>query len=149
VDPAKARLRAVMASAQGGKPRTAGDYCDSQKLAAAINLGMFLDDGRSNVGYARSGNHVNHKVWSKKYQSVLVWGPRKVGLPAAAMIDLDTPGAREHIADYDTVIQNLRLIKAPGHNAWGPSARKWSETAVAVDGAGRVLFVFARVPHDM
>ncbi len=149
VDPAKARLRAVMASALDGKPRSAGDYCDARKLAAAINLGMFLDDGKSNVGYARSGDHVNHGRWVKKYQSVLVWGPRKPGLPAAAMIDLDTPDARARIDDYDTAIQNLRLIKAPAQNAWGASGRKWSEAAVAVDGAGRVLFVFARVPHTM
>jgi hypothetical protein len=149
VDPNRARLRAVMASAIDQKPRTAGAWSDAEHLVAAINLGMFLDDGLSNVGYARSGAHVNHGRWVKSYQSALVIGPRKPGLPAAAIVDLDSPGARERLADFETVIQNLRLIRAPGRNAWKPGARRWSEAAVALDGAGRILFVFCRAPHSM
>lgn len=149
VDPTRARLRAVMASAGDGKPRTAGDWCEREHLVAAINLGMYLPDHRSNVGYARAGAHVNQPRWNGKYESALVFGARKPGLPAAALLDLDVPGARERVADYDTVVQNLRLIRAPGRSVWGPQPRRWSESAVAVDGSGRVLFVFCRAPHAM
>jgi hypothetical protein len=65
------------------------------------------------------------------------------------MLDLDTPGARERADDYDNVIQNLRLIKAPGQNVWAAQPRRWSEAAVAMDQKGRVLFVFSRTPHAM
>src|SRR5262249_21698109 len=51
--------------------------------------------------------------------------------------------------EYDSVIQNLRLIRAPGRGAWGAQARRWSEAAVAVDKTGHVLFVFSRAPHSM
>jgi hypothetical protein len=149
IDPDKARLRAVMASDMDRKPRTAGSWCDREHLVAAINLGMFLDDGRSNVGYARSGAHVNHARWVKKYKSVLVFGPRKAGIPAAAILDLDAPGVQERLADYETVIQNLRLIKAPGSNGWGANAQRWSEAAIAIDRSGRLLLVFCRAPHSM
>ena len=47
------------------------------------------------------------------------------------------------------MIQNLRLVRAPGKNAWAPQLRRWSEAAVAIDKSGRVLFVFARAPHTM
>lgn len=149
VDPAVARLRAVMATAAGGERRTAGAWCEREQLAAAINLGMFLDDGLRNVGHAHSGGHVNHATWVGKYQSVLAFGPRRRGVPAARIVDLDTPGAKESLADYDTVVQNLRLIKAPAQNAWKPQPRRWSEAAVAVDARGRVLFVFVRAPLSM
>lgn len=149
VDPTHARLRAVMATAGDRRPRTAAAWCAEQHLVAAINLGMFLDDQLSNVGHAEGGGHVNQGRWVKKYQSVLAFGPRRKGVPAAAFIDLDAPGAQARLADYETVIQNLRLIRASGKNVWGAQARKWSEAAVAIDDKGRVLFVFARTPHAM
>src|SRR5207245_788680 len=117
-------------------------WCDGERLLAAINLGMYRDDHLSNVGYARSGAHVNEAHVSAQYQSALVFGPRRPGLPAAALLDLDAPHARERFGDYDTVVQNLRLIRAPGQSVWSAQPRRWSEAAVASDGAGRILFVF-------
>jgi hypothetical protein len=32
---------------------------------------------------------------------------------------------------------------------WAQQDRRWSEAAVAVDGAGRVLFIFSRRPYAM
>src|SRR5678815_2627545 len=92
VDPGRARLRAVNASALDKKPRTAADWCHGQRLVAAINLGMYMDDHLSNVGHAHAGAHVNQKRWVGKYQSVLAFGPRKKGIPPAVMVDLDAPG---------------------------------------------------------
>jgi len=149
VDPTKAALRAVMASAHDRRARTAGTWCDAEHLVAAINLGMYLDDHVTNVGYARAGAHVNQPRTLATYQSALVFGPRKPGLPAAALLDLDAPHARERLADYDTVVQNLRLIRAPGVGVWSAEARRWSEAAVAADKAGRILFVFLRAPRTM
>jgi hypothetical protein len=148
VDPARARLRAVMASATDGRPRTAAAWCEREHLVAAINLGMYRVDHRSNVGYARNGKHVNQGHWTQ-YQSALAFTPRKPTLPAAQLVDLDLPGARDKLADYDTVIQNLRLIRAPGQSVWGAQPRRWSEAAIAADGAGHILFLFLRAPHEM
>jgi len=138
----------VMASAHDRKARTAGAWCDGEHLVAAINLGMYRDDHLTNVGYARSGAHVNHPHLTQ-YQSALLFGPLKPGLPAARLLDLDAPHARETLSDYDTVVQNLRLIRAPGRSVWSEQPRRWSEAAVASDDAGRILFVFLRAPRTM
>ena len=53
------------------------------------------------------------------------------------------------LAAYGTVVQNLRLIRAPGHGVWAKQDRRWSEAAVAADGSGRVLFLFTRQPYSM
>jgi hypothetical protein len=147
VDPTRAALRAVNASAIDRKQRTAADWCAQQHLVAAINLGMYLDDHLSNVGHAHAGAHVNQKRWNSKYQSVLAFGPKKKGIPAAVMFDLDAGDAR--LDDYENVIQNLRLIRAPGRNMWAQQPRRWSEAAVAIDQSGHVLFLFSRTPRSM
>src|SRR5688572_18223042 len=128
IDPAKAALEAVMASAGDRRARTAGAWCRERKLAVAINMGMFLEDKRTNVGHAHAPGHVNNARWSAKYQAALVFGEGR-----AAMVDLDTPGARERLPGEGTVIQNLRLIRAPGRNVWSQQDKRWSETAVEVD----------------
>ena len=149
IDPKQAQLQAVMASAADRKARTAGAWCRERKLAVAINLGMYRDDRLTNVGHAHAPGHVNNAHWSEKYKSVLAFGPNRAGVPAAVMVDLDAPGAEAGLAAYGTVVQNLRLIRAPGRSVWGKQERRWSEAAVAADKSGRILFIFSRRPYAM
>jgi Phosphodiester glycosidase len=149
IDPELASLRAEMASEHDGRSRTASDWCDDRDLAVAINMGMYQTDYSSNVGYARDGAHLNQPRLVSKYKSVLAFGARKSGVPQAVMIDLDEPGAEARLDDYATVIQNLRLIKAPGKNVWSKQERRWSEAAIAMDRDGRILFLFTRTPYAM
>jgi hypothetical protein len=149
IDPARAQLRAVMASAVDRKQRTAAAWCREQKLAVAINLGMYRDDKLTNVGHAHAPGHVNNARWSEKYKSALAFGPKQAGLPAAAMVDLDTPGAQAGLTAYGNVVQNLRLIRAPGKGVWAKQERRWSEAAVAADKTGHILFIFSRRPYTM
>ena len=109
----------------------------------AINAGMFETDYRSNVGFLRSGAHLNNPRWNT-YQSALAFGPG-----TAFMADLDAPDAKQRLEPVDTVIQNLRLIRAGGVNVWKPGPRKWSEAAVAADDQRRILFLFSRSPLSM
>jgi hypothetical protein len=152
IDPRVARIEVALASARGRRPHTAAEWCGEAHLAVAINAGMFRDDGLSNVGHLVDGDHVNSARWVGPYRSALGLSPREAGLPPAVMVDLDDPGAREQLAHYRTVIQNLRLIRSvggKGSGVWQEQKRRWSEAAVAVDGKGRVLFLFTRTPYSM
>jgi hypothetical protein len=149
VDPAVAELRAVMASEHDQRRRSARKWCLDFGLAVAINLGMYQEDHLSNVGYARSGEHVNSARWVRAYKSVLGFGPKPGVTPAALIVDLDEEGSRERLDGYDTVVQNLRLIKSPGRNVWSKQEKRWSEAAIAIDGKGRILFLFFREPFPM
>jgi len=144
IDPARAPLEVAMASAGDGRTRTAAEWCRERRLAVAINMGMYRDDKRTNAGHAHTPGHANNPRWNAKYNSVFAFGGRE-----AAMVDLDVPGAKERLGAYANVIQNLRLIRAPGRSVWSPQEKRWSEAAVAVDGEGRVLFVFSRSPRSM
>jgi hypothetical protein len=149
IDPEVASLSAEMASEHDGRSRTAAEWCEHRDLAVSINMGMYQTDYSSNVGYARDGEHLNQRRLVSKYKSALAFGAKKPGLARAAMIDLDEPGAEARLDDYETVIQNLRLIKAPGKNVWSKQERRWSEAAIAMDREGRILFLFVRTPYTM
>jgi hypothetical protein len=92
---------------------------------------------------------VNNPRWVAKYKTALALDSRP-GRKAADRVDLDSKGSRESLAEFETVIQNLRLIQRPGKSVWSTaSSRRWSEAAVAADGTGRILFVFSRAPLSM
>jgi hypothetical protein len=145
VDPSKARLRALAASREAGGARTAGEWREQFSLVAVINAGMFATDGSTHTGFFRVGDHVNSSRWVTDYRSTLVFDPLRAGLPPAAIHD----DVGEDRPDYGTVIQNLRLIKAPGAGVWAENGRRWSEAAVAMDESGRILLLFTRSACSM
>ena len=151
VTPAKVRLRALMTSAlEGQQNLTAAQWAKKHRLALVINLGMYQNDHKTHVGHLRAGKHVNSKRWVPSYQSVLAFRPRQSGIPKAVMLDRKD-GASEQLARYDVVAQNLRLIRggAKPRGVWSSQPRRWSEAALAHDGEGRLLLLFARAPLTM
>jgi len=89
---------------------------------------------------------------ANKYQSVAAFDPRDgKDLPRFHIFDLDAPGVTlpSIQQDYDSAVQNLRLVKRPGSNQWGQQEKKWSEAALGEDDAGRILFIFSRSPFSM
>ena len=154
IDPSKARIRTLGVSKVGGEVRTGRQWLDEYRLAVVMNAGMFAAaraerDYSTHVGFCRYEDHVNSSTWKPYYQSVLVVGPRKKGLPQATILDASPHAGTTDYDDWDTVIQNLRLIRAPANNVWKPTEKKWSEAAVALDREGHILFVFSRSPLSM
>ncbi len=148
VDPEKAELTLGIASREG-HAGTAGEWADSLHLVAVVNAGMFDTGNRlGHVGRLVDGKHVNQGDYNA-YQSALLIHPKKPGLPKAQVVDLDEKGAKELAAQYETVSQNLRLVKGPGVSVWKPNGRSWSETAVAQDQQGRILFLYLREGYPM
>jgi hypothetical protein len=148
VDPGHAKVRVALASERGSAAQTAAQWCRTENFAVAINLGMFQDDQRSNVGYLRSGRHTNNSRWNS-YRSVLALNPTKPSLAPMLWLDLDQTPKTQVLSQYDIVVQNLRLIAGRRKNVWSATEKKWSEAAVAVDSKGRLLFLFSRAPHSM
>jgi hypothetical protein len=149
VTPGAATLDLALASQAQSDPRTASDWVHRSGAVAGINAGMFESDYRSNTGHLQCGKHINQAHWKSQYQSVLAFRPKDPKLPAFTMVDLDQSGAHETLEKYECLVQNLRLIRAPGENVWQPTKRKWSEAAAALDKDGRLLLLFSRKPISM
>ena len=144
IDPSVARIQPALAAKEESSRLTAGAWCEAKRFVATINLGMFQDDGLSNVGYCRVGERVFSGRWVASYKSLFVAGARKPDIAAATLLDLDRPGARERAEDYEVAIQNLRLIRSPGVGVWERQPKRWSEAAVAEGDGGRLYFIFLR-----
>lgn len=151
IDPQKYTLKLLCASEQG-EPEggiTVPKWVKKYKLLGAVNAGMYQTDFMSNVGYMQNYSHLNNKHISSKYQSFALFNPKSTTTPPFKMIDSDLKDIKKEMKKYNTVIQNLRLIRAPGTNRWGQQAKKWSEVALGIDREGNMLWIFSRYPYTM
>ena len=146
IDPKLWSLEFLGAGTVTGTPvRTAKEWSQAYGLTAVINAGMFADDRVAHLGYVRCrGKIYNSRM--NGYQSVASFDPIQRQSRLFHIFDLDRGrGAISRISKiYGSSVQNLRLIKRPGKNAWAQSNRRWSEAALAEDSSGRILFVFSR-----
>jgi hypothetical protein len=149
LDPAVAPLRLLFAAELQLEPRPAAAWSRERGLSVVANLGMFATDGQTHAGYARRGERVHSAAWVKSYRQALALGPRRPGLAPARLLDLDREAERALVEGYADVVQNLRLIRGAGENAWPQGPRRWSEAALAEDDRGRLLLVFLRSPRSM
>ena len=149
IDPERWGLKLLCSSEVGAASnRSVGQWCQDYGLVAAINAGMFATDHRTHVGYLRNGDHVNSEAVNQ-YESAVAFSPRREGLPPFRIFDLDENGLEEIEVDYDTVVQNLRMIKRPGKNRWQQQEKRWSEAALGEDSRGRPLFIFSRSAYSV
>ena len=124
MDPKLWELAAIGVSQTGEfAGHTVRDWCERHKLVAAINAGMFEADQKTHLGYMRFRDHV-YTRHANKYQSIAAFDLRDgKDLPRFHIFDLDAPGVTMQSIqqDYDSAVQNLRLVKRQGSNQWGHS----------------------------
>jgi hypothetical protein len=136
---------------QGHPSLTARQWSGQLDLPIVTNAGMFAQDHSTHLGYLRARKHVNSDH-TNKYQSVAAFNPLDPeNSPPFRIFDLDAPGVEMAgiKQQYASLVQNLRLIKAPGENRWKQQDRMWSEMALGQDDQGHVLLVFSRSPFSM
>lgn len=152
IDPQQWELMFFGLSLQGERlAMTAKEWSDKYKLTAAINAGMFGTDSETHVGYLKFRDHINN-AHINGYQSVMTFDPKNSKVVSPFRIyDLDSSRItmKAILNDYNSIIQNLRLIKKPGVNVWPQQDREWSEAAIGEDKEGRILFIFSRSPFSM
>ena len=129
---------------------TVKEWVEIHELTIAINAGMFQSDHSSNVGYMKQGEYINNP-YINHYQSVAAFNPKKTDMPLFKIFDIEkVNGALEKdkvryvINNYESVVQNLRLIKRPRENRWPKQFKIWSEIALGEDSSGNILIIFSR-----
>lgn len=148
IEPERFDFLLCACSADGQGPRALDAWARERDLVAAINASMYLPDGATSTGYMRGAGHINNPRLVERFGAFFVAGPDSDGLPAAAIVDRDAPDWKERIAQYDLVIQNYRMINADRRILWSPGGPLYSISAVAQDGAGRILFLHSRTPVE-
>lgn len=149
IDPRRYSLRLLCASERSEENMPLPQWVRKYGLIGGVNAGMYLTDYTTNVGYMKNRDHLNNPRINPKYSSIAAFDPVDAAGPPFRIFDTDVADVRNVILSYNTVVQNLRLVKRPGINRWKPQPGKWSEVALGEDRSGNALLIFSRFPFSM
>lgn len=148
IDPELFDFRLYASAAHKHPALTLGQWADSHDLVAAINASMYLPDGVTSTGYMRQDDYINNKRLVRRFGAFFVAGPRQEGLPRADILTREDPQWQELLEQYRLVIQNYRMINDERRILWSPGGPLYAISAVAEDGAGKILFLHCREPLE-
>jgi hypothetical protein len=150
IDPQRYALKLLSASETGTGALSLRDWARRLGLTAVINASMYQQDRMTSTGYMRNFGHVNNPSVNPRFGSFMLFNPKDGTLPPLKFVD------RYHVSDwrsllleYDTVIQNYRMISAERLSVWPVSGQAFSAAGVGIDGAGNVLFIYSRFPRTV
>jgi uncharacterized protein YigE (DUF2233 family) len=150
LDPRSYALKLISASENGREKMTAREWSQKFNLVAAVNSGMYQEDGLTSVGYMKNFDHVNNPRLGKD-KTVLAFNPVGPDVPEVQIIDRECQDFNGLRQKYGTLVQSIRMISCDQENVWRQQAGKWSTVAIGTDEAGKVLLLFCRSPitvHD-
>lgn len=149
IDPDRFEFRLLNTSAsEQGELHSARQWCEKEKLVAAINASMYQTDYRSSVSLMKTRRHINNPRLSKD-KTVLVFDRLDKGVPKVQIIDRECDDFDALKEKYATQVQSIRMISCKGKNVWSPNQEPWSVAAIGVDRKGRILFIHVTTPHTV
>jgi uncharacterized protein YigE (DUF2233 family) len=152
IDPKYFQLKLLNASrTENGVPLTPKQWCRQNGLVAAINPSMYQTDFKTSVSLMRTNDHVNNPRLSKD-MTILAFDRQSTAVPPVKIIDRQCEDFKSWGQKYGTFVQSIRMISCTGKNVWKPQARRWSTSAIGIDGQGKVLFIHVRAlysTHDL
>ena len=148
IDPAYYAFKLLCASQLGDVKMTAKEWSQKFHLTAAVNAGMYQEDGLTSVGYMKNFDHVNNPRLGRD-KAVLAFNPIDSGVPSIQLIDRDCQDFNTLRLKYRTLVQSIRMISCEQQNVWTQQPQKWSTVAIGLDQEGRVLFLFCQAPRSV
>lgn len=148
IDPKQYDFRLLCGSEHGRKKMTVKEWAQDQHLIAAVNAGMYQQDGFRSVGYMKNLDHVVNSRVSRE-NAVLAFNPLEPGIPDVQIIDRECQDFENLKPKYGTLIQSIRMITCDRKNVWSQQANKWSTVAIGMDDADKILFLFTRSPYSV
>jgi hypothetical protein len=142
----KPRLLSASAT-QEKKRRSVRDWVNRNGLVAGINASMYQKDNLTSVSLMKTGKHVNSN-WLSKDRTVLAFDPKDDSLPQAQIIDRDCDDFPKLKDLYKSLIQSIRMVSCHRENVWEQRSKKWSTSAIGMDGSGRMLLIHSRSPYS-
>jgi hypothetical protein len=148
IDPNYYRFKLLNASAiENGLPMTPRQWCQQNKLVAAINPSMFQTDYKTSVSLMRTRTHINNPRLSRD-MTILAFDRLSQNVPRAKIIDRQCESYEFWKNKYGTLIQSIRMISCKGNNVWNQQPQRWSTSAIATDKQDSVLFIHVRWPYS-
>ena len=148
IDPKLYSFKLLCASEHGRTKMTARNWCEKFSLIAAVNAGMYQQDGFTNVGLMKTFNHVNNQRLNNVYKAVLAFNRLEPKIPEIQIIDLKCQDFEMIGSKYQTLIQNIRMIGCHQENVWAKTNQLWGMAVFGIDKSGNALFIFTEAPYS-
>jgi uncharacterized protein YigE (DUF2233 family) len=148
IDPRYYSFQLLCGSEHGRERLTVKDWSQKYNLVAAVNAGMFQEDGFRSVGYMKNFDHVINSRISRD-NTILAFNRLDPDVPEIQIIDRECQDFDSLKRKYSTMIQSIRMISCDQENVWSQQPTKWSTVAIATDEEGKVLFLFTRSPYSV
>ena len=146
--PAYYSFRLLCASELGKVRLTPREWCEKYNLTAAINAGMYQEDGLTNVGYMKNYLHLNNPRLNATYKAVLAFNRVDLSVPEIQIIDLKCQDFEKLKPKYQTFIQGIRMIGCNQENVWSQQDKRWSLAVLGMGKEGSVFFIFSEAPYS-
>lgn len=145
VDPARAELVVLSASnTPERRGKSARAWAKEAGLVAVLNASMFQTDHLTSTHHLASRGHVNNGAAFRE-RSVIALDPRR-GPPHAKFFDASCDALPEAGAQYQTLIEGIRMLSCTGEIVWKRQPKQWSHAVIGLDQEGRVLLIHMRAP---
>ncbi len=148
IDPGRYSFELLCATEYGKEPLTTKQWASNHQMVAAVNAGMFQENGLTSVGFMKNFDHVNNPKLSKA-NTILAFNPVEETLPEIQLIDRECQNFNDLRQKYRSFVQSIRMISCDGENVWTRQDSKWSTLAVGMDTQGNILFLFSRTAHSV
>lgn len=148
IDPGQYSFKLLCASQCGKQSYTTKEWAVGHQMLAAVNAGMYQQNGLTSVGFMKNFDHVNNPKLSKA-NTILAFNPVDESIPEVQIIDRECQNFNELRPKYQTFVQSIRMISCDRQNVWTRQDSKWSVLALGMDTQGNILFLFSRTPNSV
>lgn len=148
IDPERYSFQLLCATEHGKESLTTKEWALKYQMLAAVNAGMFQENGLTSVGFMKNFGHVNNPRLSNA-NTILAFNPVDENFPEIQLVDRECQDFNYLRQKYQSFVQSIRMISCSGQNVWSRQDSKWSTLAVAMDTQGNILFLFNRTPHSV
>ncbi len=148
VDPERYSFQLLCATEHGKESLTTKEWALKYQVLAAVNAGMFQENGLTSVGFMKNFGHVNNPRLSNA-NTILAFNPVGENLPEIQLIDRECQDFNDLRQKYQSFVQSIRMISCSRQNVWSRHDSKWSTLAVGMDTHGNILFLFSRTPQSV
>jgi len=119
-------------------------------LVGVINASMFQPNGHS-TALMLDDDVVNNDYVHPAYEGFLAFGERDQALPAVQIVGSDCEGFNLELlkSSYRFVVQDYRLLGCDSRAIEWRDPRQYSVCAVALDEAGRLVWIHSGAPYPI
>ena len=148
IDPHYYDFKLISAKEKIEDGRTLKEWVKLKGLIAAINAGLYQEDGKTNVGYMKNFNFINNNHLNKD-NTIAAFNRRDTTVPEIQIIDLKCQKWEELKDKYNSYTQCIRMIDCNQNNTWRQQPEKYGMAVIAIDKQGNALFIFTRSPYSV